>query len=168
MTYETKALSSEVKMQVTKSLFPILIACLLTSCQTSKSARVELTNTANPWEICVAAGDNRPFAKGRKAAGMALVRERGYECDWQAVGAHWQEFQRNNLAGMQNALEMMKQSQWQTYDGTPVNAAPDTTSTGGYLKSQSTSGQMRYCSYNQMGSTVIVTIARHEICPLTN
>ena len=38
----------------------------------------------------------------------------------------------------------------------------------GFLKSQSTKGQVRYCNYNQMGQTVVVSIPLTQMCPLKN
>ena len=145
-------------MQFTKSLLSVFAVCLLAACQTGPVTQARIDAPASFWNDTFETRDAR---KCNKEFGLDLGTPAFGEC------------MRNLSADRSQALRSLsqrlrQQGQWQTYDGTPVNSAPATTSTGGYLKSQSVSGQMRYCSYNQMGSTVIVTIARHQICPLTN
>ena len=148
-------------MQLTKILFSIFAVFLLAACQAGPVTQARIDAPASFWNDTYETTDAR---KCNKEFGLKLGTPAFGECMRNLSADRTQAFK----ALQPLRQQLMQQGQWQTYDGTPVNSAPATTSTGGFLKSQSTSGQMRYCSYNQMGSTVIVTIARHQICPLTN
>ena len=148
-------------MQLTKILFSIFAVFLLAACQTGPVTQARIDAPASFWNDTYETTDAR---KCNKEFGLKLGTPAFGECMRNLSADRTQAFK----ALQPLRQQLIQQCQWQTYDGTPVNSAPATTSTGGFLKSQSTSGQMRYCSYNQMGSTVIVTIARHQICPLTN
>lgn len=153
--------------------FLIIIVCIgLSGCRAKTLQEEKMSMTyMNPVELCVQTsvkGDSfTGWQTNRAAAARQLINQRGIECDWAAVEMLKQQKRAAAMANTPYIMQLLEQGQWKTYDGQPLNAAP-TPQSGGFLRSSTVSGQMRYCNYNKMGSTVVITIKKHQICPLTN
>jgi len=144
-----------------KTFFLMLLCIAFSACQTGPVTQARIDAAPSVWNDTWETVDAR---KCNKEFGLKLGTPAFGECMLKLSASRSSNFQAINPLTQQ----LLQQGQWQTYDGKSLNAVPSTSGGGGYLRSQSVSGQMRYCSYDKMGATVIVTIARHEICPLTN
>ena len=169
-----------------KLLLSLIVLVLISGCgPTYHEAKQQLSTSANPYEICLAAGDPRMFSDEKKKAALDLVHQRGHQCDWQAVASYWQGFMNNAMAGFSNSVQMMQQSQWQTpqafqssvnpagnynsVTGTTVQQNGAITQQGaGRLVDQSAYGSTRYCYYNNLGKITSIQIATSQMCPQKN
>lgn len=167
-------------------IFFLVFLLVVSACgPTYQESRQKLATSANPYEVCLAAGDNRVFSDQRKRAAIEIVRQRNYQCDWQAVSSYWERFMSNSMTGLSNSLQLMQQGQWQTpqafqgstspagnynsLTGTTVHQNGAITQQGaGNLVSQSTMNGMRYCYYNKLGSITSIAISTTQMCPLSN
>ncbi len=144
------------------STLSILMACFVFSaCQTGPvtQARIEAAPNfwADTWETIDARKCNKEF-------GLRLGTPEFGDCMLKLNANRTASF--NSINQTQQLLQ--QNSQWKSYGGTSSTSVPSTLSNGGQLQGTTVSGQMRYCTYNNMGQTVIVTISRFETCPYTN
>ena len=160
-------------------LSPLLLSgCMMATVQ---EERVDLVQSATPYEICKSAGDPRMFAENRKKAAMQLVRERNYDCNWAAIDMYWDNFMSNAMAGMQYGLSLMQQGSFSSVGtnnqptGSLYNGQRGVQDDGsisisgaGYLKRSIMDGQDRICYYEKLGKTSFVRIPSTQICPQMN
>jgi hypothetical protein len=148
-----------IDMKLKQFTFASLVLLSVSGCQTGPVTQAQIDSTPS-WT------DNSYVTEARRC-----TKEFGFQLGTPAFGECMRALEQdrmNRAAAIGQLREsLINQGVIPSY-GSQQPASTGTFSGTGYLKGQTTSGQVRSCSYNQMGQTVVVSIPITDICPLNN